>query len=1775
MTRKIKKTQTILCMILSLSMVAVLMPLEISAAGQKETGKTAEYADDAVTENSGETLSSEGASDRVKYEVEGGNIYYNPYTGFITGSDKEITSAEIPETIDGVTIKGIDTWAFSNASLLTSVTLPDTMESIEQGAFYHAGALTKITIPSKVTGIGASAFSGCSALKAVCLPADLETIGDFAFYECSALEYADIPGGVYKIGKMVFYGCSSLKGVYFVKDASIEIGTMAFTNCYKLEKVVNNPDARWDRFDRSLKRAVTYMNTDEMIESQREMWRIDSDEDGTKQEKETAIRTTAEELTQGCENDREKILAISKWIVKNIEYERGHGNDAWDVYSDIIANQATGAKRKASCGGYSNLTQVMLQSLGIPCATVWRCKKQGETIDHEYNLAYFEGKWRWLDTTASDEDSDDPAIVWMDAGTAGFAYHSDHRTDYLLYKADAASSIYVEIPTDIETSPDTKDWPAQDPEGAYVKKDNYTDPDWVHETSATDKAAEEEKIALRKAEFPDVAQTDASKFTFNSETGTITGVTDTSMTAISIPDTIDGVAVKTIGDKAFANCNKAVTIIMPDTVTELGSGAFSNCTSLQYVHLSEGITEIKGAVFKDDDFDYSEDTGDDIYVNPEGESIPGTFSGCSALRTVIIPENVSRLGGYIFSGCDKLEEILFENYAFKEKCIATDPRGSEDDYAAGDGNINWYAFKNVGRALYGLDFDESYKGTKWHKALQEVRLSDDWRDNILKVYDSQLDYREGFSPYYVGGMNTKSYVTPVRASYWEWGHFSEAGKFHGVDGTTWCYAFTQWNYAMAGIPLDHTGTSYTWDGLKYAGGTYTPQPGDIIGVGRTHVAMIGKVTENTDTVDIVIINGNHPNRNVGKELVRYDKASGKALSEYDEKNEKWDELDDSDSDDFRIRSVFCPAFDDVTAHALTLDPGEGEVSFDTRTVTEGGVYGALPDAYKNGYRFDGWYTAATGGEKVLPYKMFEKTTDQTLYAHYSEDAAAITSMNPVGENITVSVKGKRELTVILKPVPSEKVKLSWRSSDTDIVTVDSDGEIKGVAEGTAVIEARGPGGLGSVYFPVTVVSAKSGSQTDPEAGTYVIDGVEWTFNKTTGTILSVSSSWTGGMIPAEIDGVKVTAIGNGVGRSNQNVRFIMIPEGITSIGDNVFSSCHCLESLSLPSSLKSVGLASFSSCNQLADIDYAGDPDGISCERNAFTGALYEHPDFSDPYKGSEYYQKLMDVELTGDFVSDVMAIAESQKGYHEGDCFEELDGSNEDGDGEFCEQNYFKGCPEWLWHPESYGYYTWGGWCGIFCQWAYAMAGAPDEVMDVFAYKHQLQHTWDTTVYAGGSYELKKGDLIHFDYGHYAMVVDVDYDEENDKIDITTWNGNPDIALEVHSFTASSGLYDKTFGVRDYYVVWYVPVTPEAAEQVASYDITFDATLGTVDKASKKVYDDAYYGILPVPHKDGYVFDGWYTDKSGRGKKITPYSVVNLTGDATLYAKWKDADSKVWTDPDDSRACECDKSGRHTLVKTEAKEPGCEVDGNAAYYKCSVCNRYFASSTGKTELSEDDVIRKACHSLVKTDKKPATADEDGYEAYYTCSICGKMFSNAEGTNEITEPVVIPKGTQGGGGGNDSDEDDPSNYIVDENGYITKWNVYNVKIANIPEKVGDVTVKGIKDTSYAFGTRTALEKIIFPDTLTYIGKYAFWTCINLSELTIPDTVTYIGPYAFGVQKGREDESKLEKVTIGNGVTTIDTYAFFNCAALSEVTIGSGVTDIGANAFYGCSSLKEV
>ena len=99
--------------------------------------------------------------------------------------------------------------------------------------------------------------------------------------------------------------------------------------------------------------------------------------------------------------------------------------------------------------------------------------------------------------------------------------------------------------------------------------------------------------------------------------------------------------------------------------------------------------------------------------------------------------------------------------------------------------------------------------------------------------------------------------------------------------------------------------------------------------------------------------------------------------------------------------------------------------------------------------------------------------------------------------------------------------------------------------------------------------------------------------------------------------------------------------------------------------------------------------------------------------------------------------------------------------------------------------------------------------------------------------------------------------------------------------------------------------------------------------------------------------------------------------------------------------------------------------------------------------------------------------------------------------------------------------------------------------------------------------QNAVQKVEIGEGVTSIGGSAFQNCSSLASIAIPGGVTSIGNNAF------QNCYSLASITIPEGVTSIGGSAFFNCSSLASITIPEGATSIGNSAFAGCSSLANI
>ena len=121
---------------------------------------------------------------------------------------------------------------------------------------------------------------------------------------------------------------------------------------------------------------------------------------------------------------------------------------------------------------------------------------------------------------------------------------------------------------------------------------------------------------------------------------------------------------------------------------------------------------------------------------------------------------------------------------------------------------------------------------------------------------------------------------------------------------------------------------------------------------------------------------------------------------------------------------------------------------------------------------------------------------------------------------------------------------------------------------------------------------------------------------------------------------------------------------------------------------------------------------------------------------------------------------------------------------------------------------------------------------------------------------------------------------------------------------------------------------------------------------------------------------------------------------------------------------------------------------------------------------------------------------------------------------------------------------------------------------------------------YAFGGCSGLTAVTIPDGVTNVGNYAFDGCSRLTSVTIPASVTSVDDDAFygchaiadatvpGWKCGI-DFASVTNLIITKGATCIRDSAFSSSKNLIAVDIPEGVTSIGASAFEDCERMTSV
>lgn len=285
----------------------------------------------------------------------------------------------------------------------------------------------------------------------------------------------------------------------------------------------------------------------------------------------------------------------------------------------------------------------------------------------------------------------------------------------------------------------------------------------------------------------------------------------------------------------------------------------------------------------------------------------------------------------------------------------------------------------------------------------------------------------------------------------------------------------------------------------------------------------------------------------------------------------------------------------------------------------------------------------------------------------------------------------------------------------------------------------------------------------------------------------------------------------------------------------------------------------------------------------------------SSQYRASEYYDNFRKLPETSGKVSDVLAVALSQLGYHEGNSNADLGGKNLSGTRDFVEYNVLYGkLDNNQGNGVSYGYY----WCASFVNWCLRQANVSKEASAgafVSCWKWR-ESAINAGIYKGKTdYAPKSGDIVFFkDNETYVAASHMGLVLYSDSSRVYTIEGNTSNGSEF----SSDGNYValKSYSLTSPYIVGYASPKYEADEQHVDYSgkklsagqyiSTEEISVYSNDELDGKSVTLDAFQVFSVKEKNGDLFRIYYgsAGNESEGWANIKDRAIQLNIDASVY---------------------------------------------------------------------------------------------------------------------------------------------------------------------------------------------------------------------------------------------------------------------------------------------------
>ena len=582
----------------------------------------------------------------------------------ITKYNGNVSALNIPETIDGYTVVGIDegvfenntrlmlvnipntvteidTNAFANCSNLVEVTLSDALVTMGYSAFYNCDSLTSIEIPKSLekttdnfynvgvfrdcdnlktvtfetgtTEIATCLFSQCTGLEEIIIPDTVTVIESEAFAKCTNLRKVIIPSSVTNIENNAFAGCTLLSEIQ-IPDSVVEIGYDAFADCSNLAKVTLSKSLTTIGYS-------AFYNCDSL----------------TSIEIPKSLKAATDDfykvgVFRDCDNLKTITFEIGTTEIATCLFSQCTGLEEISIPDTVTVIES---EAFAKC---TNLKKVIIPSsvtsIGnnafAVCTLLTEIQVPDSVVEIEYDAF---------------SDCSNLAKVTLSKSLVTLGYSA-------FYNCDSLTSI--EIPKSLKIA--TDDFYKV---GAFRDCDNLKIVTFEEGTTKIVARLFSQCTGLEEIIIPNtvtIIEDEAFSDCVNLQTvqlsNKLENINDSafrncsSLLEISLPDT-----VTSIGTYVFTDCSSLKKAKLPSTLKIVAEGLFQNCAMLTTIELPDSIIAIENKAFQNSGLTK-------LYLPQNIETIePYSFNNCDVLQAISIPDSVTVLGTYSFADCEKLSDV--------------------------------------------------------------------------------------------------------------------------------------------------------------------------------------------------------------------------------------------------------------------------------------------------------------------------------------------------------------------------------------------------------------------------------------------------------------------------------------------------------------------------------------------------------------------------------------------------------------------------------------------------------------------------------------------------------------------------------------------------------------------------------------------------------------------------------------------------------------------------------------------------------------------------------------------------------------------------------------------------------------------------------------------------------------------------------------------------------------------------------------------------------------